>query len=268
MTKLKNTKSGFNNVQAASKTLEVNSLCKRYDKKSVYAVENISFSCARGEIVGLVGANGAGKSTTLKCITGMLNATSGFVRICGFDIEKQPIEAKRGFSFVSDNHAVFEKLTGMKYLAFMADVYGVESSLRRERIEMLRNVFNFGDEINSLIAFYSHGMKQKICMMGSLIGLPPLWILDEPMLGLDPTAQASVLSFMQRYAKEGKTVLFSTHNMDVVEKLCHRKIVIDKGRIVCDKAIMRDADFDFRAADFEGAGCSEDCADSASQSGE
>jgi ABC-2 type transport system ATP-binding protein len=234
--------------------LFVKGLSKRYAPKGDFAIEDISFSCRRGEIVGLLGANGAGKSTTLKCVTGMLNPTSGKVSVCGYDLQKQPVEAKSNFSFVTDNHAVFEKLTGLRYLAFMADVYGVESAVRTQRTEYLQQIFRLGDDINRLIASYSHGMKQKICMMGSLMHMPKLWILDEPMVGLDPNTQAVVLDFMQNYAKQGNTVLFSTHNMDVAEKLCHRKIIIDKGRLVGDYPVVRDAEFSFLPEDFSAAG--------------
>lgn len=214
--------------------LEVNGLYKKYDKKSDYAVKNISFTCNRGEILGILGANGAGKSTTLKCITGMIPLSEGKITIAGYDIEKNPVEAKRRFSFVTDNHTVFQKMTGTQYLSFMADVYGVPTEERQAKYESLEKVFRLGDSVKKLISGYSHGMKQKICMMGSLMHDPELWILDEPMLGLDPRTQNAVISFMRDYVKNGKTILFSSHNLDIVRRICDRTIIIASGEIVTE----------------------------------
>lgn len=218
-------------------TLEVKSLSKKYSAKANLAVSNVSFSCERGQIVGLLGANGAGKSTSLKCITGMIPLTEGEILICGKNISSSPIEAKRHFSFVTDNHATFVKMTGLQYLSFMADVYKVSKEDRMARYEELERVFQLGDAVKKLISNYSHGMKQKICMMASLIHEPDLWILDEPMVGLDPRTQNSVINFMHKYAKKGKTILFSSHNLDVVRRICDRVVIINKGELVADLAI-------------------------------
>lgn len=211
--------------------LEVINLFKKYDKKSDYAVKDVSFSLKEGEVVGILGANGAGKSTTLKCITGMIPATAGTITVSGYDVQKKPVEAKCNFSFVTDNHTVFTKMTGMQYLSFMSDVYGVPFEKRDEKIKELEQVFRLGDSINKLISGYSHGMKQKICMMGSLMHEPRLWLLDEPMLGLDPRTQNAVINFMREYVKTGKTILFSSHNLDVVERVCDRVLVIASGEL-------------------------------------
>lgn len=219
------------------KTLEVSSLCKKYSAKANYAVKDVSFSCERGQIVGLLGSNGAGKSTSLKCITGMIPLTEGEITIGGYSISKNPIEAKRNFSFVTDNHATFVKMTGLQYLSFMADVYKVPKKVRRARYEELESVFQLGDAIKRLISNYSHGMKQKICMMASLIHEPDLWILDEPMVGLDPRTQNAVINFMHTYARKGKTILFSSHNLDVVRRVCDRVVIINKGNLVADLVI-------------------------------
>lgn len=219
------------------KTLEVSSLCKKYSAKANYAVKDVSFSCERGQIVGLLGSNGAGKSTSLKCITGMIPLTEGEITIGGYSISKNPIEAKRNFSFVTDNHATFVKMTGLQYLSFMADVYKVPKKVRRARYEELESVFQLGDAIKRLISNYSHGMKQKICMMASLIHEPELWILDEPMVGLDPRTQNAVINFMHSYARKGKTILFSSHNLDVVRRVCDRVVIINKGNLVADLVI-------------------------------
>lgn len=220
-----------------SKTLEVKSLSKKYSARANYAVKDASFSCEKGQIVGLLGSNGAGKSTSLKCITGMIPLTEGEIFIGGYSIAKNPIEAKRSFSFVTDNHATFVKMTGLQYLSFMADVYKVPKDERRARYEELESVFQLGDAVKRLISNYSHGMKQKICMMASLIHEPELWILDEPMVGLDPRTQNAVINFMHTYANKGKTILFSSHNLDVVRRVCDRVVIINKGNVVADLEI-------------------------------
>ncbi|MEG1613544.1 MAG: ABC transporter ATP-binding protein [Clostridia bacterium] len=227
--------------------IKINELCAKYSKKAEYAVSNISFSVQSGEVVGLLGSNGAGKSTTLKCLTGMLEPTSGTVHVCGYNIKSEPLKAKQNFAFVTDNHSVFTKMTGWQYLNFMADVYGVSVDDRKSVYEMLEKSFRLGDSVNNLISSYSHGMKQKICMMGSLIHSPKLWILDEPMLGLDPSTMSSVMILMQNYAKQGNTILFSSHNLDTVKRLCDRVLVIKKGELIADinmtEAISENANF-------------------------
>lgn len=218
-------------------TLEVKGLCKKYSSKADFAVKDISFSCQKGQIVGLLGSNGAGKSTSLKCITGMIPLSGGEISIGGYSVVKNPIEAKKKFSFVTDNHATFVKMTGLQYLSFMADVYKVPKKDRQARYEELEKVFQLGDAVKRLISNYSHGMKQKICMMASLIHEPDLWILDEPMVGLDPRTQNAVINFMHSYARKGKTILFSSHNLDVVRRICDRVVIINKGDLVADLEI-------------------------------
>ena len=212
--------------------LKVEELCKRYQKRGEYAVENISFCCEEGEIVGLVGHNGAGKSTTVKCLEGMLPFDRGRVEICGFDLKKQPLAAKKNFGFVTDDHAAFVRMTGRGYLSFLGDIYGVLTKERRGRIEELEKVFCLGKAIDNLISSYSHGMRQKICMMGSLLHRPKLWVLDEPMTGLDPVTVRSVKDYMQKYAREGHAVLFSSHDLPAVAALCDRAVLLKRGRQV------------------------------------
>lgn len=210
--------------------LSVEKLCKKYDPKAKdWTVKDISFQVKKGEIVGLIGHNGAGKTTILKSIMGMYAFDQGDVKICDKSIKTQPVEAKGHFGFVTDNHAVFLKMTGMQYLGFMADIYGVPFELRQPRIDEMQRVFSLGDDVNRLIGTYSHGMKQKICMMASLIHQPDLWILDEPMVGLDPRTAQSVITYMQHYANQGHAVLFSSHNLDTVERVCDRVVIIKKG---------------------------------------
>ena len=217
--------------------VRVAGLKKKYPRAAEYAVGGISFEVKRGEIVGLLGHNGAGKSTTLKCLTGMLPYREGEISIFGNPVKGDATAAKMCFGFVTDDHAVFSKMTGLEYVAFMADVYGVSKDVRESRMEELQKCFNLGDKIDNLISSYSHGMKQKICMMSSLIHDPALWILDEPMLGLDPTTMNAVSEFMRAYAEKGGAVLFSTHNLDAVRRICDRAIVIRGGLIEADMSV-------------------------------
>lgn len=221
----KQTPSADGNVAA----IEIKNLVKQYPSAVVPAVKDFSLICYAGEIVGLLGHNGAGKSTTLKCLTGMLPFTSGSIKINGYDIKSSPLKAKFTFGFVSDKHDVFVKMTGIQYINFMADAYGVSKSARAARLGELEQVFSLGSRLTEPISNYSHGMRQKICMMGSLIHSPKLWILDEPMIGLDPLTSAKVSDFMREYAAQGNCILFSSHNIDSVQKLCDRAVIINKG---------------------------------------
>lgn len=223
----------------SQEVIKISNLFKKYNKQDDYAVKDISFSCNEGDIIGILGHNGAGKSTTLKCLMGMFSFQEGDITICGSSIKTQPLEAKQCFGFVTDNHSVFLKMTGIQYLAFMADVYGVPTDVRKARIEELEQRFQLGKSIDCLISSYSHGMKQKICMMGSLIHKPKVWILDEPMVGLDPKTTRSVCEFMKQYANEGNVILFSSHNLDMVAKLCQRAIIIKKGELFADIVIQQ-----------------------------
>lgn len=226
--------------------LKVERLSKRYTKSANYAVENVTFSCGSGEIVGLLGHNGAGKSTTLKCLEGMLPYDEGIIEICGEDVKRSGIKAKSHMGFVTDNHAVFLRLTGLEYLSFMADVYGVKTAERRERIKALDEVFQLGEALKRLISSYSHGMRQKICMMGSLLHRPRLWVLDEPMTGLDPRTMKAVKDFMRKYASEGNGILFSSHALDTVARLCDRAVLLRRGKRMDELSgqQLRDKEFD------------------------
>lgn len=215
--------------QSNSPCLEIKNLTKQYHAAPKPAVDNLSVSCYPGEIVGLLGHNGAGKSTTLKCVTGILPYSKGEIFINGYNIEKEPVKAKSTFGYVSDKHDVFVKLTGMQYVDFMANAYGVSIADRKARLDRLEEVFQLGDRIFDTINDYSHGMRQKICMMGSLIHNPKLWILDEPMIGLDPLTSQRVSEFMKNYARQGNCILFSSHNINSVQKLCDRAVIIQNG---------------------------------------
>lgn len=196
------------------------------------AVDNISLVIPPGEIVGFLGPNGAGKTTTLKMITGILDCDSGTIRINGIDIAKEPIKAKKQFGFVPDNPDMFLRLKGIEYLNFMADVYEVTEEDRKERIERLGNRFGMTDVLSDEIQSYSHGMRQKIVLMGALIHDPSVWILDEPMTGLDPKSSFILKEMMKEHVSQNKTLFFSTHVLEVAEKLCSKVAIINKGKIL------------------------------------
>ena len=219
-------------TQEGKMLLSVKNLCKKYQKKSDYAISNISIEAGEGEIVGILGHNGAGKSTTIKCITGMHPYEEGTIEICGYDLVKDPIGAKMNFGYVSDEFSLFEKMTGFEFISFMADVYKVSKEDRDARVASFQEMFALGDSIYNPISSYSHGMKQKISLMGALIHDPKVFILDEPMVGLDPHTAAQVKLFFRKHSSEGNLVLFSSHNLDVVEKLCDRVYIIDQGHIL------------------------------------
>ena len=233
----------------SKEVVSVKGLYKRYSKKADWAVTDVTFNCYEGEIVGLLGHNGAGKSTTLKCLEGMLPFDKGEIKIAGYDIRRQAEKAKRCMGFVTDNHATFVKMTGMQYLNFMADIYEVPSGVRTKRLKELDEIFQLGKPIQNLITSYSHGMRQKICMMGSLIHHPKLWILDEPMTGLDPRTMHAVQEFMHYYVSKGNSIIFSSHALNTVAKLCDRVVLIKKGKQVDEldvKAIYQsNPNFDF-----------------------
>ncbi len=179
-----------------------------------------------------MGPNGAGKSTTIKMITGILTPDYGNIKVCGHDIATDTINAKLNMGYVPDNHAVYEKLKGIEYLNFIADIYGMPKAERADRINYYLKMFKMDDAAGSVIKSYSHGMKQKICVIGALIHNPKLWILDEPLTGLDPQSAFLLKEQMKEHCKKGNTVFFSSHILEVVEKLCDRVAIIDKGRLV------------------------------------
>lgn len=196
------------------------------------AVDHIDLTIPDGEIIGFIGPNGAGKTTTIKMMTGILDIDEGSIELNGIDISKHPIEAKKQFGFVSDDPDVFLRLKGIEYLNFMADIYGVEGQDRKERINYLVKEFEMEKALNDKIISYSHGMRQKIVVMGVLICNPRIWILDEPMTGLDPKSSYKLKQMMKEHANKGNTVFFSTHVLEVAEKLCDRIGIINKGKLI------------------------------------
>ncbi|NLY11422.1 MAG: ABC transporter ATP-binding protein [Firmicutes bacterium] len=199
---------------------------------TIKAVDDLTLEVPRGQIFGFLGPNGAGKTTTIKMITGILNADSGSIKINGIDIKQNPIAAKREIGYVSDNPNVFLRLKGIEYLNFMADMYDVPVRERRERIDELSKRFAMENVLRNPIQSYSHGMRQKIIIMGVLVHNPPVWIMDEPLTGLDPKSSFILKEMMREHANENKTVFFSTHVLDVAEKLCDRVAIINKGKIL------------------------------------
>jgi ABC-2 type transport system ATP-binding protein len=212
--------------------LKLTNVCKRYKNSDRYSVKNLSFEVKKGEIFGFLGKNGAGKSTSIKCITGILPFESGSIEICGHDISKEPIECKMNIGYVPDNHAVYENLTGKEYVIYIANLYRVPKDEIEERLNKFVKLFNMSHAIDNQIRSYSHGMKQKVCIIAALIHNPKLWVLDEPLMGLDPQSAYEIKCYMKEHKALGNTVFFSSHNIDMVEKLCDRVAIINKGELI------------------------------------
>jgi len=203
------------------------------------AAADVTFEIREGEIVGFAGPNGAGKTTVLKMLTGILKPTSGSAEVAGFDIVKEPMEAKRNFAYISDNPDVLVQFTGSEYINFIADIYGVSEEDRKARADSLAARFNVTDKLGTQMREYSHGMRQKLMIIAALVHEPKVWILDEPMTGLDPAASYELKQLMKEHAAKGNSVLFSTHVLEVAEKLCDRILIIDQGRIIYDGTVDR-----------------------------
>lgn len=212
--------------------LKLNGLSKSYNKGLIKAVDNISLDIRPGEIFGFLGPNGAGKTTTLKMIVGLLKPDSGNVVLGDIDAWKEPLKAKSMISYVPDNPEIYEKLKGIQYLNFIADMYGISKEKREAKIDYYLEMFNIKDAIGDIIGSYSHGMKQKLVLTSALISDPKYFILDEPMVGLDPKSAFNLKEIMRIMCDNGKTVFFSTHVLEVAEKLCDRIAIISKGKIV------------------------------------
>ena len=212
--------------------LEIKGLTKRYKNSDFYSVKNLNLTIKDGEIFGFLGKNGAGKSTTIKCLTGIIPFEEGQIKVCGFDIKKNPIEAKLNIGYVPDNHAVYENLTGREYVNYMGNIYKVPKDIIEERIEKFANLFSMSHAIDNQIRSYSHGMKQKICIIAALIHNPKFWVLDEPLMGLDPQSTFEIREYMKEHKKQGNCVFFSSHNIDMVEKLCDRVAIMNRGQLM------------------------------------
>lgn len=211
--------------------IEIKNVNKSYIKNQK-CIDNLNLEIKDGEIFGFLGPNGAGKTTTIKMITGILQIDSGDILIDKTSINENPIEAKKKIGFVPDNPDLFLKLKGVEYLNFLADIYKVPKAIRKEKIEKLAKKFDIYDDLDDRIQNYSHGMRQKIVLIGALLHSPHNWILDEPMTGLDPKSSHDLKQLMKEHAKNGNTVFFSTHVLEVAEKLCDRIGIIHKGKLI------------------------------------
>lgn len=202
--------------------------------RTIKAVNNVSFEVRGGEIVGFTGPNGSGKTTTIKMLTGILPPDKGEIKINGFDIKKNMIQAKSSIGYIADSPDMFLRLKGIEFLNFIADVYKVSNNDRKKRVNELAERFELTDALSSPMMSYSHGMRQKLMVIAALVHSPPVWILDEPMTGLDPKSSYELKEMMREHAKKGNAVFFSTHVLEVAEKLCDKVIIIKKGNLLYD----------------------------------
>lgn len=212
--------------------LEIIGLSKQYRGANAYAVDNLSLKLNAGEVVGFLGSNGAGKTSAIKCITGVLPFYDGDIIVNGISMVKDPVGAKKNIGYVADNYAVYDKLTGRQYINFLSDIYGVSLEDRTARLDDFAKRFELTDKLDNPIKSYSHGMKQKISVIGALIHNPKVWILDEPLTGLDPQSALELKTLMREHCDNGNVVFFSSHIIEVVEKLCDKVAIIKKGKLV------------------------------------
>jgi len=212
--------------------IELTHVCKSYNRGKVKAVDDLTLTVKPGEIFGFLGPNGAGKTTTIKMIVGLLRPDSGRITVEGFDVATDALKAKQVTTYVPDFPAIYERLTGLEYLNFIGDVYGVPKSERLERIDKWLEIFELAPAVTNPIQSYSHGMKQKIVLIAALLPAPRVMVLDEPLVGLDPRAAHQLKEMFHEHCDDGKTLFFSTHIMEVAEKLCDRIGIIHRGRLV------------------------------------
>ncbi|RWZ55265.1 ABC transporter ATP-binding protein [Halobacillus fulvus] len=209
--------------------IQLNNVTKNFAGKQ--AVKGLNLTIPDGKIFGFLGPNGAGKSTTIKMMTGILPIDEGSITLNGMDISKQPMDVKRVIGYVPDRSDIFLRLKGIEYLNFMADVFNIPSDVREEKITYLTKSFGIYDALGDHIQTYSHGMKQKIVVSGVLLHDPDIWILDEPLTGLDPKSSFTLKEMMREHANKGKIVFFSTHVLEVVEQLCDEVAIINNGQV-------------------------------------
>lgn len=211
--------------------IEIKKVSKSYVKEKK-SISDLDLEIKNGEIFGFLGPNGAGKTTTIKMITGILEIDEGDILLDGTSISKSPVEAKKKFGFVPDNPDIFLKLKGIEYLNFLSDIYKIPKEERKEKIESLSKKFEIYENLNDRIQSYSHGMRQKIAIIAVLLHNPKNWILDEPLTGLDPEAAFNLKNKMKQHAKANNAVFFSTHILEVAEKLCDRIGIIHQGELI------------------------------------
>ena len=211
--------------------IKINNVTKTYNG-NVTAIKNLSLDIPEGKIIGFIGLNGAGKTTLIKMMTGILKPDSGIITINGYDIEKEPLKAKYDIGYITDNPDMFLRLTGIEFINFISDIYRVSEEDRKTRIKKLVDEFDLEDILDKPMIGYSHGSKQKMMVIAALVHNPKVWILDEPMIGLDPKSAQVLKGMMREHVKEGNTVFFSTHVLEIAEKLCDEIAIIDKGKII------------------------------------
>ena len=210
--------------------LNIEHLTKAYGEKK--AVDNLSLHIAPGEIYGFIGHNGAGKTTTLKSVVGILQFDAGEITIDGISIKENPLECKRRFAYIPDNPDLYDYMTGIKYLNFIADIFGVGANERQARIRKYADAFELTDDLAQPIAAYSHGMKQKLAIISAWLHQPKLILMDEPFVGLDPKASHLLKEMMRQVCDEGGAIFFSTHVLEVAEKLCDKVAIIKSGSLI------------------------------------
>lgn len=211
--------------------IEVKNFTKAYSNGKI-AVDDISFDVRNGEIFGFLGPNGAGKSTTIKSIVGINSITSGSITMGGITMDEDQIAYKKQFSYVPDNPELFDNYSGYEYINFLADIYGIDEQTRKERLDYYLEFFDIRMAMGDQIETYSHGMAQRLALIGALINDPDLLILDEPMVGLDAKSAYNLKNILRQRAKDGKSIFFSTHVMSVAQELCDRIAIINKGKII------------------------------------
>jgi ABC-2 type transport system ATP-binding protein len=212
--------------------IRLQGVSKRYKGASTYAVRDLDLEVRPGEIFGFLGPNGAGKTTTIKMIVGLLKADQGKVLVNGHDLTLDPIAAKRSMGYVPDKPDLYPRLTGLEYLNLIGDVYGVDGPTRSKRLAHYLEMFQLTEAVGDLIQSFSRGMQQKLALTGALLHAPALFILDEPMVGLDPKSSHLFKEIMREHVKQGNTVFFSTHVLEVAEQLCNRVGIIKQGELI------------------------------------
>ena len=211
--------------------IKIKNVTKTYNN-SITAIKNLSLDIPDGKIIGFIGLNGAGKTTLIKMMTGILKPDKGTITINDLDIIKDALEAKQNIGYITDSPDMFLKLTGIEFINFISDIYNVDSKKRKERIKYLVEQFELDDILDKPMQGYSHGMRQKMMVVAALVHEPKVWILDEPMVGLDPRSAVVLKKMMKEHAASGNTVFFSTHVLEVAEKLCDEIAIIDKGKVI------------------------------------
>lgn len=211
--------------------IEIKNVSKTFNN-NIKAIDNLSLKINDGEIVGFIGLNGAGKTTAIKMMTGILQPDKGTIKVNGYDIVKDGLKAKQIIGYIADSPDMFLKLTGMEFINFIANIYKVPLDVRKKRIKEFGERFGLSDVLNKPMQGYSHGTRQKMMVVAALVHDPDVWILDEPLIGLDPTSAFELKKMMREHADKGNSVFFSTHVLEVAEKLCDRIAIIDKGKVV------------------------------------